>query len=119
HLRTFSSPAPTPLPLYTLSLHDALPISFPSQTMTLFAHGPSRPGGGAMYISAWFEETDESSEKNTLLERLSLGPRVALHFQNASWRGAASRTSKIPSITWSRSNELRIVTTLFRPSGTI
>src|SRR5256884_7226515 len=87
--------------------------------MTLFAHGPSRPGGGAMYMSAWFEETDESSEKNTLLERLSLGPRVALHFQNASWRGAASRTSKIPSITCNRSSELRVVTPLFPPSRTI
>jgi len=68
---------------------------FPSQIMMLFAHDPNRPGGGAMYMSAWFEETEESSEKNTLLERLSLGPRVALHFQNASWRGAAWRTSKI------------------------
>src|SRR2546426_4467915 len=48
-------------------------------------------------MSAWFEETDESSEKNTLFERLSLGPRVALHFQNASWRGGASRASQIPS----------------------
>ena len=46
-----------------------------------------------MYISAWFDDTDESSEKKTLSCRLNPGPLVALHFQKASWRGGAGRVS--------------------------
>src|SRR5207249_10128127 len=60
-VRTFSLSDPTPTPLYTLSLHDALPICPRPQ------HAPDRrPGRPVLPLQ---KQPDERNERYVLLER--------------------------------------------------